>query len=62
MTTSGDKEDMVMKKEKYERIELEVIEFITEDIILTSGDPDEYEAERTVIWKNHHTKTAPPTE
>ncbi len=49
MTTSGDKEDMVMKKEKYERIELEVIEFITEDIILTSGDPDEYEAERTVI-------------
>ena len=45
MTTSGDKEDMVMKKEKYERIELEVIEFITEDIILTSGD----EAERTVI-------------
>lgn len=28
---------MNMKKEKYERTELEVIEFQTEDVIMTSG-------------------------
>ena len=33
-----------MNKEKYERTELEVIRFETEDIIMTSNfDPDEYE-------------------
>ena len=26
-----------MKKEKYERTELEVIKFVTEDVLLTSG-------------------------
>ncbi len=39
-----------MKKEKYERTELEVIEFETKDVILTSGvNPDEYEGERVMI-------------
>ena len=33
-----------MKKEKYERSELEVIRFRTEDI-LNISDPDEYEGE-----------------
>ena len=33
-----------MKKEKYERTELEVIAFTTEDVIMTSGlDNDDYE-------------------
>ena len=31
-----------MNKEKYERTEMEVVEFQTEDVIMTSG-PDEYE-------------------
>lgn len=41
-----------MKKENYERTELEVIRFITEDVIMTSGtggfEPDEenYETPR----------------
>lgn len=39
-----------MNKEKYERTEMEVIKFQTEDVIMTSGfDPDEYEGERTMI-------------
>ena len=32
-----------MKKEKYERTELEVFQFQTADVITTSGDWDEYE-------------------
>ena len=31
-----------MKKEKYERAELELIRFQTEDVLLTSVDDDEY--------------------
>jgi hypothetical protein len=38
------KEETKMNKEKYDRIELEVIEFRTEDVLLTSV-PDEYEGE-----------------
>ncbi len=39
-----------MKKEEYERSEMEVIEFRTVDVLMTSGDPnDEYEAERAMI-------------
>ena len=40
-----------MKKEKYERTELEFIEFETKDVILTSGvnPDDEYEGERVMI-------------
>ena len=35
-----------MKKESYERTELELIKFRTEDVITTSdSDPDEYEGE-----------------
>ena len=30
-----------MKKEKYERSELEIIKFHTEDVITTSGEDDE---------------------
>ena len=33
-----------MNKEKYERTEVEVIGFLTEDVLLSS-DPDEYEGE-----------------
>ena len=33
-----------MNKEKYERLELEVIEFRTDDVLLISN-PDEYEGE-----------------
>lgn len=40
-----------MKKEKYERTELEVIEFHTEDVIMTSGI--EYEDDELPIVKNH---------
>ena len=32
-----------MNKEKYERTELEITEFQTEDIIITSFSDDEYE-------------------
>lgn len=39
-----------MTKEKYERTELEVIRFMTEDIIMISGeDPDEYELDRGFV-------------
>lgn len=40
-----------MKKEKYERTELDVIEFETKDVILTSdvNPDDEYEGERVMI-------------
>ena len=34
-----------MIKEKYEHTELEVIEFTTTDVILTSNPDDEYEGE-----------------
>lgn len=34
-----------MNKEKYEHTELEVIEFGTADVILTSNPDDEYEGE-----------------
>lgn len=33
----------MMNKEKYERTELDIIEFRTEDVIMTSGELDEYE-------------------
>lgn len=36
-------------KERYERVRLEVIAFETEDVIMTSVDPDEYESERAMI-------------
>lgn len=32
-----------MSKEKYERTELDIIKFQTEDVIMTSGPDDEYE-------------------
>ncbi len=34
---------MQMKKEEYERAEMEVVEFENEDVITTSGDIDEGE-------------------
>ena len=34
-----------MKKERYERTELEIFEFQTEDVIMTSGFPKEEENE-----------------
>lgn len=40
-----------MKKEKYELSEMEVIEFQTEDVIMTSGI--EYEDDELPITKNH---------
>ena len=43
-----------MKKEKYERAELDVIKFQTEDVIMTSGDPiDEDSDEYEIIVPNH---------
>lgn len=36
-----------MKKEKYERTELEVIQFLTEDVIMAS--PLEYEEDETPL-------------
>ena len=38
-----------MKKEKYERTDLEVIEFMTEDILTGSNPDDEYELEKDMI-------------
>lgn len=32
-----------MKKEKYERTELEIIQFLTEDVIMTSAEPEDDE-------------------
>lgn len=32
-----------MKKEKYERTELEIIQFLTEDVIMTSTEPEDDE-------------------
>ena len=32
-----------MQQEKYERTELEIIRFLTNDVITASGEPDEYE-------------------
>ena len=39
-----------MKKEKYERTELEIIKFQTEDVIMTSGL--EYEADELPLSPN----------
>ena len=39
-----------MKKEKYERTELEIIRFLTEDIIMTSGI--EYEDDELPLTPN----------
>ena len=33
----------MMQKEKYEHTELDIIEFETKDIIMSSGETDEYE-------------------
>ncbi len=38
-----------MMKERYERTELDVIEFKNEDVILSSNLDDQYEGERVVI-------------
>ena len=34
-----------MKREKYERAEIDVIEFLTADVIMTSGDPLDEDSE-----------------
>ena len=42
-----------MKKEKYERTELEVVEFETEDVIMTSGieyEDDELPLTPNIYW------------
>ena len=41
-----------MNKEKYERVQIEVTEFTTEDVIMTSvlNPDDDYEAERAMIY------------
>ena len=39
-----------MKKEKYERTELDIIEFLTEDVIMTSGL--DYEDDETPLLPN----------
>ena len=41
-----------MKKEKYERTELEIIKFQTEDVIVTSGGID-YEEDELPIAPKH---------
>ena len=38
-----------MVKEKYERIELEIIQFLTEDIIMTSGEVESEEDEIPIM-------------
>ena len=39
-----------MKKEKYERTELEIIKFLTEDVIMTSsGSSIDYEDDETPL-------------
>ena len=43
------KEDFRMKKESYERLEMDIITFRTEDVLLVSNPDDEYEAERTMV-------------
>ena len=43
-----------MKKEKYERTELEVVEFETEDVIMTSGI--EYEDDELPLTRIDKTK------
>lgn len=40
-----DKEDCLMNKEKYEHTELEIIQFQTEDVIMTSGPLDDDDSE-----------------
>ena len=40
-----------MMKEKYERTELEIIRFLTEDVIMTSGP--EYEEDETPLIPHH---------
>ena len=38
-----------MKKEKYERTELEIIQFLTGDVIMTSGEMESEEDEIPVM-------------
>ena len=38
-----------MKKEKYERTELEIIQFLTGDVIMTSGEVESEEDEIPVM-------------
>ncbi len=40
---------MNMVKEKYERTELEIIQFLTEDVIMTSGEMESEEDEIPVM-------------
>lgn len=42
-----------MKKEKYERTELDVIRFQTEDVIMTSGELDDDTDEYEIIIPHH---------
>ena len=46
MSISDNEEVMDMKKEMYERSQIEIIEFVSGDVILSSSNPDdEYEGE-----------------
>ena len=45
MSILEDKEDRLMNKEKYENTELEIIRFLTEDVIMTSGSLDQEDSE-----------------
>ena len=38
-----------MKKEQYERTELEIIRFLTEDVIMTSGEMESEEDETPLM-------------
>lgn len=38
-----------MKKEKYERTELDIIKFQTEDVIATSNSTNNYEDDETLL-------------
>ena len=44
-STSVTKGGYAMKREKYERAEIDVIEFLTADVIMTSGDPLDEDSE-----------------
>ena len=41
-----------MRKEKYERTELDIIKFETEDVIMTSGEPDDDSSEYEILVPN----------
>ena len=46
MSTFSIKKGLNMEKELYEPTDLEIIEFLNEDVIVTSGNPDDaYEGE-----------------